>query len=618
MRNPDEFDAFYKDARSRLLQQTYALTGDLAASRAAVRNSFVVAWHHWRKISRLEDPEAWARPHAWAHAQRRHTTRLWHRDKGMDPEIKATLDALGKLPVAQRKVLLLTQLTTVSLDAMAREVGLPRDVAERELQAGSAQFGVHRGVPTTQIRPLFEPIRELAEAAQWPRSTIVRRAGAARRRAHTGAGVLATVAALVLTGSLVTNAAGVHPTLAREQVVATAPAAEQPGQAPVEPSDAPPELTADALLTAEQVAQQAPGAGWSETSTDDNTQGDGMLLPCQRSRYADPRGSAALFRTFDAKAGKNQPRRTVIQATEVSRTERRAERTYDTTLGWYAGCLEDRAQLLTALRVRGAGDEARLLVLRSWDRPVSTMVVGVARTGRVTTTTMSRMRGAFRPDVRQSARLLAAAVDGLCPLPGSGTCAARPRLNAVDPPPAGPAPGMIAVVDLPPVTRVAQPWVGTEPRKAMVNVASTRCDETDFTGDRISHNITRSFLIPEAKLPDSFGLTETVGSLPVRQARAFVSRVRDQMAACPDKDLGTDVSRVAERSSGGRELAVWRVTTELSDQASVEYFMGILRRGTSVAQVGFIPDGRATMPPGAFVDLVERAQDRLGQMPAPD
>ena len=54
---------------SGLLVQTYALTGDLPASRSAVRDAFVAAWHHWRKVSRLEDPESWVRPHAWQHAQ---------------------------------------------------------------------------------------------------------------------------------------------------------------------------------------------------------------------------------------------------------------------------------------------------------------------------------------------------------------------------------------------------------------------------------------------------------------------------------------------------------------------------------------------------------------------
>ena len=42
MQGPDEFDAFYKDARERLLMQTYALTGDLPAARSAVRDAFLV------------------------------------------------------------------------------------------------------------------------------------------------------------------------------------------------------------------------------------------------------------------------------------------------------------------------------------------------------------------------------------------------------------------------------------------------------------------------------------------------------------------------------------------------------------------------------------------------
>ena len=59
MHDGDEFDEFYKSIRSSLLQQTFALTGDLSASRSAVRDAYVAAWHHWRKVSRLEDREAW-------------------------------------------------------------------------------------------------------------------------------------------------------------------------------------------------------------------------------------------------------------------------------------------------------------------------------------------------------------------------------------------------------------------------------------------------------------------------------------------------------------------------------------------------------------------------------
>ena len=133
MKDPSEFDQFYKDVRDRLLVLTYCLTGDLSSSRAAVRDAFVVTWHHWRKVSRLEDPEAWTRSRACTHAQRRHTAKLWHREKGLDPEAKATLDALARLPLTQRRVLLLTHLTTCSMAEISREVGLPRAETEREL-----------------------------------------------------------------------------------------------------------------------------------------------------------------------------------------------------------------------------------------------------------------------------------------------------------------------------------------------------------------------------------------------------------------------------------------------------------------------------------------------------
>ena len=64
---------------------------------------------------------------------------------------------------------------------------------------------------------------------------------------------------------------------------------------------------------------------------------------------------------------------------------------------------------------------------------------------------------------------------------------------------------------------------------------------------------------------------------------------------------------------------MWHVTTEISDKASVDYLMGVVRDGTSVAQVGFVagPQGRPS-PPGDFLGVVERALARLDAMPAPE
>src|SRR5215210_374532 len=107
MPTAEEFDEFYVDTRRRLVLQTFAVTGDLTASRTAVRDAYVAARHHWNKVGRMEDPEQWVRSRAWTTAQRRHSARLWHKEKGLDADGAALLDALQKLPDAQRKTLVL-------------------------------------------------------------------------------------------------------------------------------------------------------------------------------------------------------------------------------------------------------------------------------------------------------------------------------------------------------------------------------------------------------------------------------------------------------------------------------------------------------------------------------
>lgn len=613
MTHPDEFDRFYKDVRNRLLVLTYCLTGDLPSSRAAVRDAFVVCWHHWRKVSKYDDPEAWVRSRAWAQAQRRHTAKIWHRERGLDPEAKTTLEALGKLSVTRRKVLLLAELTPASMEELAREVGLPRAEAERELQTATAQLSLRRDVSTTRIRPLFEPVRAHVEDTRWPRATIIRRSGAARRRTHTVIGVAATIATLVVTGTLVSDAAGVHPTLAGDRV----DTAEAPDAGGTTPSPEPVDIPEDSLLGVRQVSRLAPAAHWQVAGTGDNSSGDGLVMPCQESRYADSRSAAAAVRTFESRARPREAGPSAVQATEVAPNHRVAVRTYDTALGWFAGCDEERAQLIGTYRVGGVGDRAMLLELRTWERPAATIVAGVARTGRFTTTTADRLPGAARPDLREAARLLADAVGGLCTLPKAGACAGRPILHPTAPLPVGTAPSMLTEVDLPPLAGVDRPWVGTEPRQARENSASSTCDGTDFGSRAISNAMTRTFLIPGSKLPAQFGLTETVGALPEAKAEAFVAGVRDKLAACADKHMGTDVARVQHEVGRHRELTVWHLTTEISDDVSINFLMGIARNGTAVAQVGFLPTGSIAMAPGAFSGLVHRAQDRLAALPPP-
>ena len=610
MRDPDEFDQFYKDVRGRLLLLTYLLTGDLPASRNAVRDAFVATWHHWRKVAKLEDPEAWTRVRACGRAQRRHTAKLWHREKGLDPEVRATLEALGKLPMAQRRVLLLTHLTRTSLAEIAREVGLPRNDTERELQTATAQFSVAREVPTTGIRGVLEQVGPHLETGRWPRATIVRRAGAARRRTHTVVGVIATVAALVVTGTLVSDATGVRPTLTGDRVDAAEPSGT--------PTPEPPDLPESALLAATQVDRSTPGTRWVTVRTHDNTGGSGLVMACQGARFADAHGTAALVRDFEPEQRKRADTTQTVQAAQASATERAAKRGYETSLEWFASCDDERALLVDTRPVTGVGDAAMLFTVRTFEGEGSTLVAGVARTGLYTTTTFSRFPAGEQPSPAKSARLLGEAVTGLCSLEDAGACAPTPQVGETRLVPASSVPALLAEVDLPAVTGVSDPWVGTEPRVAKANAAATTCDQTDFSTKPISNNITRTFLVPDAGLPDQFGLTETVGSLPTaKQAAAFVARIRGELARCSDKSMGTEVTPVKQVDDKVHDLAVWHVTTEISDKDSVDYLMGVVRVGTSVAQIGFVPAPEVTFAQGDFLWVVERALARLREMPAP-
>jgi DNA-directed RNA polymerase specialized sigma24 family protein len=610
MRDPDEFDQHYRDVRGRLLLLTYCLTGDLPASRAAVRDAFVAAWHHWRKVSRLEDPEAWTRVRACARAQRRHTAKLWHREKDLDPEVRATLDALGTLPLAQRRVLLLTQLTQASLAEISREVGLPRTETERELQLATAQFSVAREVPTTTIRTVFEPVAAYLESSRWPRSPIIRRAGAARRRTHTVVGVVGTVAALVVTGMLVSDTTGVRPTLTGDRVAAAEPSAR--------PTPEPPDLPETALLQASQVGRSTPGTTWTAVRTHDNTGGSGLVMPCQDERFADRRGTAAQVRDFEPVERRQADSTEVVQTAQASANERGAERGYQAALGWFAACDDEHALLIDTRPVRGVGDDATLFTVRTFEGKGSTLVAGVARTGIYMTTTFSRFPAGKQPPLAKAARLLGDAVSGLCQLEDAGACTTVPQVGETALMPAASVPGMLDEVDLPPVTGVTDPWVGTEPRVARTNAAATNCDSTDFTEKPITDNVTRTFFIPDAKLPVRFGLTQTVGSLPTpKEAAAFVATIRTELSRCSDRQMGTEVTPLRQLDEKGRELAVWRVTTQISDDETVDYLMGVVRDGTTVAQIGFVPVPKVDFAPEDFLFLVERALTRLEAMPKP-
>jgi len=609
MSTASEFDEFHVGTRDRLLVECYALTGDLAVARTAVRDAYAVTWHHWRAAVRSGSPEEWLRPHAYARAVRRHTTRPWHR-KAADEEHRRTLAALSRLPGQQRRVLVLTHLSPLPDDDVARHVGIPRWQADRLLQAGTASFAASCGVPPEAVPGRLEQLGSVTAGVDWPAVETVRHSGATRRRRHAVVGTAAAALALVGSGLLVSGGPA-RPTGFEREPATTGAVARV-----VERAD-PPTLERGHLLRARQVERFDPGLRWRTATTSGNLRGDGLVVPCQAERFADPRGEAALVRTFTGSRGRTG-RDVEARATEVlelSASKRSARRAYRSARGWYSGCATPRTQLLSTHELSGIGDEAALFVLRSWGRDQRGLAIGVARTGRVTVTGATELTGS-QPAAGTAAAGLAAAVNRLCGAPGAGACAAPPGERSVAPLPTGQAPGMLSALDLPPVTNARGPWVGTDPQRARVNVAATRCDNTSFAGRGLSHNLTRTFLFPENTRADAFGLTQSVARTPSgARAGAFVAEVRKRIAACGRADLGTEVETIVNRSTKDQDLTLWDLSIELSDSRVLEFWMAVMRDGTAVSQLGFVSDTGLQMSREDFRAVAERALQRLPDLP---
>ena len=562
---------FYKDVRDRLLLQTYCAHWRPPGLPAAVRDAFVVAWHHWRKVSRLEDPEAWVRPHAWRHAQRRHTARLWHREKDLDPEVKATLDALGQAALTQRRVLLLTQLTSGSLAEMAREVGLPARrgrarAADRDRAVRAAPRGRHDRASAASSRRSRAP--PSTPAGRGRRSSAARAPPAGVRTPSSG--VVATVAALVVTGTLVTDAAGVRPTPRPREPPGSRPSG-RPGRRPRSPlpgGRAAHRRQLDATLPA-----TAPGPSGTHRRQHRGRRHD--VMPCQPSRYADPARRRARWSASSTRHRRRAASHGASRPTEASRDRAPRRRTLRhrrrlvRRLPRRAGPAARRPARSTASATRRPARAARL------EQPGDDHLAGVARTGAVH---HDHRRPAGRAGRRSpTRRVRRAARRGR--RPASATCprAARARRPARSwRPPAGPGrpgPGMLDRGR--PAAgrrRRASPGSAPSPAGATTTPPRRRCDNADFTGKSGAES---PDLHPHVPGPARPSCRASSGS-PRRSGRCRASRRRRSSTRSAPSSALLRGRRPRHRGDHGcasrrrrPRLTVWRVTTEVTDERSV-------------------------------------------------
>jgi RNA polymerase sigma-70 factor, ECF subfamily len=147
--NRAEFDAFYGASVGRLTGQLYAMTGDLAESQDVVHEAFARAWERRAELDAGGAPEAWVRTVAWRLAvsrwRRMRTALTFARREGPpgdvpppDPDHVLLVEALRRLPEAQRRAVVLHHLCDLPVEQVAAETGRPVGTVKVHLSRGRA------------------------------------------------------------------------------------------------------------------------------------------------------------------------------------------------------------------------------------------------------------------------------------------------------------------------------------------------------------------------------------------------------------------------------------------------------------------------------------------------
>lgn len=154
---PASFDDLYAAHYADLTVQLFAYFGDRQEAQDLVQEAFCRALARWRTVSRYDDPVAWVRRVAWNLAVSR-----WRRGRtalgflrrqrvaepqvaGPGPERVALVAALGTLPPAQRRAVVLRYLADLTIAQIAEQEGVAEGTVKswlhRARSALAAQLG---------------------------------------------------------------------------------------------------------------------------------------------------------------------------------------------------------------------------------------------------------------------------------------------------------------------------------------------------------------------------------------------------------------------------------------------------------------------------------------------
>jgi RNA polymerase sigma-70 factor, ECF subfamily len=146
------FDDFYLATRERTLRQLTAMTADRELAADVVQDAYERAWRSWRRVSQLEQPQAWVRTVAWrvAVSHYRHSEVaarflpvLARRAIEPAPRTDERLDleaALRRIAPERRRALVLHDLCGLTVAEIAVETGVAEGTVKSRLSRARADL----------------------------------------------------------------------------------------------------------------------------------------------------------------------------------------------------------------------------------------------------------------------------------------------------------------------------------------------------------------------------------------------------------------------------------------------------------------------------------------------
>jgi RNA polymerase sigma-70 factor (ECF subfamily) len=153
-----EFERFFEQTSRALVGQAFVLTGDLQDAQDLAQEALARVWDRWPVVSQFDDPAAWARRVLFNLAMSRLRRRRLERRRPPDALTAAPAPsadavdlarALRRLPVAQRKALVLREVLGLDIEEVAREMrasdGTVRKWLHRARRALAAELAADEG-----------------------------------------------------------------------------------------------------------------------------------------------------------------------------------------------------------------------------------------------------------------------------------------------------------------------------------------------------------------------------------------------------------------------------------------------------------------------------------------